>query len=70
MRQYRGARKACRVDDLFRESRPVLSGQTPSLQLIGSGEATLVGTIYYRLRVSVDWDTTAGKRFSSPLLSR
>jgi len=34
------------VDDLSWETRPVLTGQTPSLQLIGSAKAkaTFIGT--------------------------
>jgi hypothetical protein len=33
------------VDDLLGETRQVLTGKTPSLRLIGSGEATIIGTI-------------------------
>ena len=54
-------REASRVDDPFREIGPVLTGQAPSLQLMGSGEAThlvLQGPSEYRS------SRTAGKGFT------
>jgi hypothetical protein len=54
------------VDHSFREDRPILTGQAPSLQLVGSGEATSLGIAGYE---RVQTGITAGKVFI-PLLSR
>ena len=53
-------KEASRVDDPLREIGPVLTGQAPSLQLMGSGEAihlVLLAASEYRSR------RTAGKVF-------
>jgi hypothetical protein len=38
-----GTKEASRVDDLLREAGLILAGKAPSLQLMDSSEATLIG---------------------------
>jgi hypothetical protein len=43
LRDEHWGKEANRVDHQFGEDRPILTGQAPSLQLVGSGEATPLG---------------------------